>query len=168
MALTVALRGGEPGSRAALATALRQALVLQAPDVQVVSDDTAALDQPCRYDLTLLVGLDPCASPLGEATDALLREALQGAGIPFQIVHGQGVERVQQALRAIGSAMGRSLVADDPALTLGRGRWTCENCSDPDCERRLFSQLVSGEALTPTLSQREREQAAPRSPGHCF
>ena len=36
-----------------------------------------------------------------EATDAALRRELQGAGIPFQTVYGQGEARLQQALRSI-------------------------------------------------------------------
>ena len=39
--------------------------------------------------------------------------------------------------------LGRPLVVADPLLEGGTGRWTCENCSDPDCERRLFSGLVN-------------------------
>ena len=155
MAFTVALLGGEASGRTTLAAALREALASQAPVVQIVMDDAPALVGQGRHDLTLL--LAPAEGPPGEAADSKLRDALQRAGIGFQIVHGQGAERVQQALRAIGRLTGQALVADDPALTLGRGRWSCDNCSDPECEHRLFSQLMSGEALTPTLSQRERE-----------
>ena len=40
-------------------------------------------------------------------------------------------------------ALGRSLLPADDVLTDGNGRWSCESCSDPDCEHRLFSQLVT-------------------------
>ena len=104
------------------------------------------------YDRTLLMGLDLPWAPDGlfrdspavrDATDTLLRRELQGAGIAFQTVYGQGEARVQQALRAVGSAMGRSLVQEDPALANGLRPWSCDNCSDPDCERRLFTGLLS-------------------------
>lgn len=141
MRIAVALLAGDSGSKTGLAAALRQELLRQAPDVQVVIDDNPVLAGPSRYDLTLL--LAPSDNPVGQAADALLRDALHSAGLAFQIVHGEGAERVKQALRAIGSAVGRSLVWDDPVLTRGRGQWTCENCSDPDCEHRLFTGLVS-------------------------
>lgn len=143
MAITLALLGGAGRGKTTLATALRQALARQAPDVEVLIDDLPALAEPHRYDLTLLLALDPSDGPPGEAADARLRDALQRADIAFQIVFGLGDERVQHALRAIGRVMGRALVVDDPALTLGRGPWSCDNCSDPDCEHRLFTGLLA-------------------------
>jgi hypothetical protein len=157
MATRMALLGGEASDRTMLAAALHQELVLHAPGVDVVFDDTPALAAQGRDDLTLLLAPDPTDGPHGEAADAMLREALERAGIAFQIVHGQGNARVQQALRAIGHAMGRSLVVADPALSVGRGQWSCENCSDPECERRLFSQLLSREDLAPPRFQAKRE-----------
>lgn len=103
-------------------------------------------------DLTLLMGLDLPWTPDGlfrdspavrEATDSLLRRELQGAGIAFQTVYGQGEARLQQALRAVGTALGRPLVQEDPALSSGLRPWSCDNCSDPDCEHRLFTGLLS-------------------------
>ncbi|WP_439607764.1 AAA family ATPase [Hydrogenophaga sp.] len=122
----------------------------------LVFNDTAllppALEQQRRYDLSLLMGLDipwqadglfRDSPDMREATDALLRRELQAAGIGFQTVYGQGGARLQQALRAIGARLGRPLVHDDPALATGRGNWTCDNCSDPECEHRLFTGLLS-------------------------
>lgn len=143
MAITVALLGGAGSGRAALATALRQALATQAPDEAVRIDDLPSPAGHHRYDLTLLLALHDSDGPAAEAVDARLRAALHGAGLPFQIVFGQGGERVRHALRAIGSVMGRTLVVDDPALTLGRGPWSCDHCSDPDCEHRLFTGLLA-------------------------
>lgn len=106
-------------------------------------------------DLTLLMGLDLPWTPDGlfrdspavrDATDSLLRRELQGAGIAFQTVYGQGDARLQQALRAVGTALGRPLVKDDPALANGLRPWSCDNCSDPDCEHRLFTGLLSRNA----------------------
>lgn len=146
----------------------------QTPGVDVVIADTTALmvaaynalyfqdasliepalvEQRSLFDVTLLMGLDLPWVPDGlfrdsptvrEATDALLRRELQSAGIGFQTVYGQGEARVQQALRAVGTALGRPLVSEDPALSNGLRPWSCENCSDPQCEHRLFSALLSG------------------------
>lgn len=123
---------------------------------EVVFNDTSlhptALAQHRAVTLTLLMGLDftsQANDPLSEGTasraamDAVLRRELQAASIPFQTVYGPVDARLQHALRSVGVSLGRPLVAHDPLLEHGTGRWTCENCSDPDCERRLFSGLVS-------------------------
>lgn len=112
----------------------------------------SSLTQQGGMRLTLLMGLDfPWQAsgvfrdgPVARAAiDAVLRRELQAAGIPFQTVYGPAEARLQHALRAVGVLLGRTLVADDPLLETGTGRWSCENCSDPACERRLFSGLLS-------------------------
>lgn len=113
-----------------------------------------ALDwQRRRVDLSLLMGLDlPWVSDgffrdspaVREATDALLRRELQAAGIAFQTIHGHGAARAQQALRAIARTC--SLPIHLPETTHAPRRqnaWHCEHCSDPECEHRLFSPLLS-------------------------
>jgi nicotinamide riboside kinase len=118
---------------------------------QDVSLFPAAVAQQRRYRLSLLMGLDlPWKSDglfrespaVRNAIDALLRQQLQAAGLPFQTVYGQGPERLQTALRAIGRALGRPLAPDDPGWDQGRRPWNCEKCSDPDCEHRLFTGLL--------------------------
>jgi len=104
-----------------------------------------------RYALNLLMGLDLPWTPDGlfrdspavrDATDTLLRRALDAAHLPYQTIYGRQDARLQQALRAIGRWLGRDLLPADQALTEGRTPWRCDNCSDPDCERRLFTGLV--------------------------
>lgn len=131
------------------------ALVVAAYGEYVFNDRSLfplSLQAQQRSDLTLLMGLDlPWQTDgmfrEGPGTrahiDAILRRELQSASIPFQTVYGAQEARLQHALRAVGVLLGRPLVAHDPLLEAGSGRWTCENCSDPDCERRLFSGLVS-------------------------
>ncbi len=131
------------------------ALVVAAYSEWVFNDRSllpVSLKAQQQVHLTLLMGLDlPWkADGLfrdGPGTradiDAVLRRELQSAGIPFQTVYGSAEVRLTHALRAVGVMLGRPLVAQDPLLEAGTGRWTCENCSDPDCERRLFSGLVS-------------------------
>lgn len=111
----------------------------------------AAIEQQRRYGLTLLMGLDLPWVPDGlfrdgpavrAATDTVLRRELQAAGMPFQTLYGPLALRVQQALRAIGTALQRSLTPQDARWEQGRRPWNCEKCSDPDCEHRLFTQLL--------------------------
>jgi len=131
------------------------ALVVAAYSERVFNDRSllaASLktQQPCH--LTLLMGLDlPWQADglfrdgpgMRADIDAVLRRELQSADIPFQTVYGSSEARLQHALRAVGSLLNHQLVPHDLLLEAGTGRWTCENCSDPDCERKLFSGLVS-------------------------
>jgi HTH-type transcriptional repressor of NAD biosynthesis genes len=144
---------------------------VQQPGIDLVIADTSALvvaayselyfadtsllagarAEQSRYGLNLLMGLDLPWAPDGlfrdspairDATDALLRRELDAAGLPYQAIYGQQAERLHQALRSVGRWLGRDLLPADRAHTEGRAPWRCENCSDPDCERRLFSGLV--------------------------
>ena len=131
------------------------ALVVAAYSERVFNDRSllpGSLKAQQPFNLSLLMGLDlPWEADglfrdgpgMRAEIDAVLRRELQSAGIAFQTVYGTAEARLQHALRAVGVLLGRPLVAPDPLLEAGTGRWTCENCSDPDCERRLFSGLVS-------------------------
>jgi HTH-type transcriptional regulator, transcriptional repressor of NAD biosynthesis genes len=143
----------------------------QAPDTAVVITDTTPLviaayselyfNDPSLFpkalafqrqaSLTLLMGLDLPWVPDGlfrdspsirDATDAILRRELQAAGLPFQTIYGRGDVRLQQALRAVGSALGRPLADAQPEWGAGRYVWNCDRCSDPACEHLLFSRLL--------------------------
>jgi nicotinamide riboside kinase len=148
----------------------------QQPGVDMVIADTSALmvalyselyfadasllptanAEQSRYALHLLMGLDLPWTPDGlfrdspairDAIDTLLRRELDGARLPYQTIYGQQDARLQQALRAVSRWLGQDLLPADQALTLGRTPWRCDNCSDPDCERRLFTGLVSNMGL---------------------
>ncbi len=131
------------------------ALVIAAYSERVFNDRSllpASLKAQRRFHLTLVMGLDlPWQADglfrdgptMRAGIDALLRHELQAASIPFQTVYGAEEARLRHALRAMGALLRRPLVAHDPLLEAGTGRWTCENCSDPECERRLFSGLLN-------------------------
>lgn len=67
--------------------------------------------------------------------DRKLRAALDSHGLRYQVVYGLGPLRLAAALR--GMAVGTTTAGDGGATP-----WQCANCSDPDCEHRLFTQLV--------------------------
>lgn len=133
-------------------------LVVAAYSAHYFADDRLWPDTlACQrsIDLTLLMGLDLPWQPDGlfrdspavrAAVDRRLREALQEAGLPFTPVYGSGPQRLAQALRAVqnrlGARLARPLVPSDAVLEEGSGRWSCDNCSDPECEHRLFSSRV--------------------------
>jgi HTH-type transcriptional repressor of NAD biosynthesis genes len=80
--------------------------------------------------------------------DTLLRQALDQAGCRYHVVYGQGSQRLNNALLALG------LPSLDPtahelreqsqfAIHRGRTVWQCNACSDPDCEHQLFTGLLA-------------------------
>jgi nicotinamide riboside kinase len=106
-----------------------------------------ALERQRGYDITLLTGLDlPWVADglqrdgphVREPVDALIREALAKADVAYRVVYGQGADRLRNALAAID--------AGAPVADAAQGRpwtWSCDKCSDPECEHRLFtSKLV--------------------------
>ncbi len=108
-----------------------------------------ALAHQQTYDITLLMGLDiPWVADgiqrdgphVREPVDAKIRAALARGGIPFQVVYGSGDARLQHALRCITSAAEDFKPKDKP---LRFKNWVCERCSDPECEHRLFQDLLN-------------------------
>ncbi len=108
-----------------------------------------ALEHQCGYALTLVMGLDlPWVAdgiqrdgPQVQApVDALVRAALERAGLPYQVVYGHGparlarAERAVHALPALADCLGP--LPDRPAR-----RWTCACDGDAGCEHRLFRRL---------------------------
>jgi len=122
------------------------------------------------YTHTLLTGVDlPWVAdgiqrdnPSVQApVDTMIRSALGGAGITFQVVYGQGEARLHNALRAVapeetihltalhggaaqisGTTVAKSTNKLVPPNTQNTWTWECDKCSDPDCENRLFTGLL--------------------------
>ena len=114
-----------------------------------------ALEHQRSYHLTLLTGLDlPWVADglqrdgahVREPVDALVRAALDGAGISYRIVYGSGTARLDNALFAINSAASCEGLLGAQAIFRSENvtsrPWACEKCSDPDCEHKLFSGLL--------------------------
>lgn len=100
-----------------------------------------------HYDLTLLTGLDlpgDAASPeSNEVFDAALRLMLDGAGIAYQVIYGRGAQRTLNALKLVRrpDEPADRVMAPEPSSS-GKWVWSCETCSDPVCEHRLFTDKL--------------------------
>lgn len=96
-----------------------------------------------RFNHLLLMGLDLPAprTRLGEqqAADQRLREALHEAGLAYTVVYGAGPARLANAWSAL-----QALPLPPPGQARSPWIWACDTCSDPDCERRLLSDLLAG------------------------
>lgn len=118
-------------------------------------DDTSlydmALEHQRRFDATLLMGLDlpwvedgiqRDGSHMREPVDTALRAALALGSIPFKVVYGTDVSRLQNALRCLNLAVNTSFETNENRPQRLR-TWVCERCSDPVCEHRLFRDLLN-------------------------
>lgn len=150
-------------------------LLEQAPDSWLLSDTTPlmtavyshllfddeslypmALAHQAFYDITLVTGLDlPWVADglqrdgpqVRGPVDTLVRQALERAGMAYRVVYGQGPQRLNNALLALGlqgedSSAQHVREQGQFAINQGRSVWQCNDCSDPDCEHTLFTRLV--------------------------
>jgi predicted RecA/RadA family phage recombinase len=80
--------------------------------------------------------------------DTLVRQALERAGIAYRVVYGQGHQRLNNALLALGlpgedDAARTTRENAQFAINEGRTVWQCNECSDPECEHKLFTGLLA-------------------------
>lgn len=143
-------RAAEHGVVVADTTALMTAVYSD-----MLFDDDSLYADACAahrgYAMTLLTALDlPWVADglqrdgphVREPVDAMVRAALGRAGVAYSVVHGSGGQRLTNAWNALNLAA----QADPPAAasTSGAARWSCDKCSDPVCEHRLFTDLLAG------------------------
>ena len=109
------------------------------------------------YDITLVTGLDlPWVADglqrdgphVRGPVDNLVRQALEQAKITYRVVYGQGQQRLNNALLALGlqgedDAARQLREQAQFAINKGRTVWQCNECSDPDCEHQLFTGLLA-------------------------
>ena len=144
----IALFGAPCTDVSALATRLRKALAQPHIDISTPAKPEAGPS------LALLLALDTAACPHESraaqiAADNALRAQLQALALPYRVVHGQGEAALSNALLALGLPALDSLAQstrEQAQFDLNRGRtpWSCEKCSDPECEHRLFTGLLAG------------------------
>ena len=143
---------GAPGTgKTQLAAALRAALRKgehAAPEFSI--EDSPPLLHPGPSGCTtLLMGLDlpvtAAFAELQQAADRALRDTLAQKGGSYQVVYGLGGQRLHSALSALRGAG----VPAGEQVSRARWVWACDNCSDPQCERRLLSDLLAARAPGP-------------------
>ncbi len=133
---------------------------------QLLFDDESlypmALAHHALYDITLVTGLDLSWVADGLQRDGpqvripvdnLLRQALDRAGMTYRVVYGQGPRRLNNALLALGLP-GEDLTAQQTrvngqfSINQGRRVWQCNDCSDPECEHKLFTDLLNQHSVS--------------------
>ncbi len=122
-----------------------------------------ALTYQRSFHLTLLTGLDMPWQADGiqrdgahvrAPVDALLRERLQSGQLAFEVIYGFNEQRLQAALKAVGTinsiaprAINTPATAPNSSKNTSENEtqawvWVCDKCSDADCEHQLFSRLT--------------------------
>ena len=156
--LRLALLGGSDATVRLLADALAEAASGSGWSVQIATPaHTPELQaELARFDLILLAGLESNGSPNADAAhEQALRKALASTNIPYQVLYGTHPERLARALHALEalltarapvsrpvSAGSTSLVAW-PKPRPKPWVWSCDKCSDPQCEYRLLTDLLA-------------------------
>lgn len=140
--MKVAILGAPMTGKTELSLALAE--FLQHHNIQIEVIDSPDLQAIESKDIVLLCGLDLAPSKQSAFNqDQEIRTHLLQQGRAFQVVYGQGSNRLQNALFCLANHLPQW------ASTLRRldlpTRWTglCETCGDGRCEHQLFSQLVS-------------------------
>ena len=157
IALLGAARSGKTQLAAELMAALNRSPVETTP--LLIADDpplatvlpTAASAKAgaCGFDQVLLMGLDLSAggkAPGQEAADQQLRQALSQAGVSYTVIYGLGPARLANALGALHGLTPCRQPQPLPATGIQARSpwvWACDTCSDPQCERRLLSDLLA-------------------------
>ena len=132
----------------------RPPLLQKAHELQEQEGDAAAaaaammalaIRHKAKFRLTLLLGTNGSASP--GLAESRLRAALHAADVPYQALYGDGAMHARQARKALQATAGRrphAPPAPEPAGLPARLRaWSCEKCSDPECEHQLFQRLLA-------------------------
>ncbi len=127
-------------------TAAAPATDLGAPEVNSALE--IALKAQGGYHHHLLLGPNSARpSPEQHRFDTLLRHYLARAGLPFQVIYGQGELRLANALAALKAEARDAPVARPTKRE--RWVWACDKCSDPVCEHRLLSDLLAARRDAP-------------------
>ena len=156
--LKVALAGAAGSGKAQLLFALNQALEnggLSAVVVVVVVVYPAAFaaSAPASCDLTLLMGLETRHRDMQPA-DQRVRTALASNGTSFQVLYGTSEERLAQAMNLITTRVSQpTKSATLPNSEVSGQRkpwlWSCDKCSDPQCEHKLLTALLAKRPTAP-------------------
>jgi hypothetical protein len=161
--MKIAIVGAHCTGKTWLANALKTAIENAAKNAaesphNISIHDAPGLNTAADFDLILLMGLDLLPGSINrfnaenrETEDGKIRAYLHQHGLVFKVVYGNPAARLATALRSLHSIFAKNFVASpacpEPIVatisskTGQKWAWACDKCSDPECERRLFTAL---------------------------
>ena len=161
VAAKIVILGAQGSGKSWLATRLVVALAGNGTGHGIIERASLPADI-ATFDVVLLMGLDlafsnptiPVAQRIAlETQDQELRDGLARLGTKFHMIYGRGDARLEQAKAVIAPPFTMNSVAGYGVSARPAGpsalknsenwHWPCEKCSDPDCERQLFTRLIS-------------------------
>ncbi|WP_017761636.1 hypothetical protein [Pseudacidovorax intermedius] len=93
---------------------------------------------------TLLLPPQDAAGNGEQDLDARLRAGFAAVGLPCAIIHGRdAAQHLSRAWSALQAGLEAREEAPATPRHLRAPAWNCERCSDPDCEHRLFTDLIA-------------------------
>jgi hypothetical protein len=139
--MDIAILGAPQTGKTQLARALQTHLKRLKLDLNIL--DAALPEPPQKNVLVLLCGLDLApASEHQQASDSELRVSLVQQKHVFQVVYGQGTQRLDNALFCIARQLPQLAHSLGRQEVVAKWQGACETCGDGECEHRLFTQLV--------------------------
>jgi len=123
---------GAPGTQP---QAVAQALAALEPGLPCKALATPLELEELPTGTTVLLLAHDSPSPADAQLDDAWRAALWKSQVPHQVIYGTEETLVTHAAQALG------LLPMPPRRTMAP--WACEKCSDPDCEHRLFQDLLA-------------------------
>ncbi len=139
----IAILGAPRTGKTQLAHALNSHL--KSWGVKLHVQDDGLPDSLNPSDVVLLCGLDLTSATENQLTeDIAIRAMLMARQQPFQVVYGQGPQRLENALYCIGRQFPHWATPLTRTEITPKWQGACETCGDGDCEHRLFTRLVQG------------------------
>jgi hypothetical protein len=161
VAAKIVILGAQGSGKSWLAARLAEALAGNGTGHSIIERASLPADIT-SFDVVVLMGLDLAFSDPAipvvqritlETQDQALRDSLARLGTKFHVIYGHGDARLQQALSVIappstmnsvaGYAISTRPIVQSALKNSENWRWSCEKCSDPDCEHQLFTRLIS-------------------------
>ncbi|MBC7610935.1 MAG: hypothetical protein H7228_15430 [Polaromonas sp.] len=100
-----------------------------------------------QFDLIFLMGLESATADMQRADNAI-RAALMHDQTTHEVLYGSASERHAQVIKAIAKRLGKNSTSDPKGDSWV---WTCDNCSDPHCEHKLFTDLLEKRTAEATV-----------------
>ena len=139
---------GAASTASALASAIEEAGLRSGRQIRVsICSGPPGPSLPPAGGLIYLMGIDAIPRMAvddqahEQAAMQITRQALHASGLPYQVLYGSKDDRLAQVMQLLRTPDGMAL--QEPPKAQRGWTWSCDKCSDPECEHRLLSDLIA-------------------------